>query len=500
MDNTTEGDSTTGPDAWIRRDDDPRWPGVDRGFNQRFVTNAQYVALCATPEHVRDAVQWAVDNNRRVTVRSGGHCYEDFVCGNENGVLLDLSPLGGVNRDSDGSYVIGAGNTLWDVYKALYKEYGVTLPGGSCYSVGAGGHITGGGYGLLSRKHGLTVDYLDAVEMIVVDQAKRARIVTVSRGSPSQPERELLWANQGGGGGNFGVVTRFRFRPLPPAPSWVYLVNMAWNWSEFQQYGPFAQLVTNFGTFFAENSGVDSPYRDLFALLHLTHVSNGQIVLTTQYAGSDRRLLERYIERITAGLPAPVAQAVPVGYHLLVSRTTDIEHLPWLIATQRLNGSGPPQCGKYKSAYMKTQFPDNQLKVMYRYLTDTSYDNPQALLQVDSYGCQVNAVSPEATAVPQRSSIMKLQYQTYWADPAPATSEPNLAWIRAFYHDMYGDRGPYPNNVVDGCYVNYPDVDLRDWQYLYYKDSYRRLQLVKGYWDRHNIFRHQQSIIGLTPE
>lgn len=82
-------------------------------------------------------------------------------------------------------------------------------------------------------------------------------------------------------------------------------------------------------------------------------------------------------------------------------------------------------------------------------LTDPNYDNPQALLQVDSYRCQVNAREPTATAVAQRSSI-----------------------------SVYASTGgtPIPDRVTDGCNVDYPDVDLRDWARLYYKQNYRRLQ------------------------
>jgi hypothetical protein len=118
--------------------------------------------------------------------------------------------------------------------------------------------------------------------------------------------------------------------------------------------------------------------------------------------------------------------------------------------------------------------------------------NPQALLQVDSYGCRINAVDPAATAVPQRSSILKLQYQTYWTEPAQ--DKVNLDWINDFYAEMYGPRGPRPDGVVDGCYVNYCDSDLVDWQHLYYKDNYPRLQRAKKEWDPHNVFHHGQSI------
>jgi hypothetical protein len=159
-------------------------------------------------------------------------------------------------------------------------------------------------------------------------------------------------------------------------------------------------------------------------------------------------------------LPAFLAQ---IG-HGVPGGTTTIETLPWLQATQTLNGSGPNQRGKYKSAYMKTAFPDDQIRAIHRALTDVHFANPQALLQVDSYGCQVNVLRPDATAVAQRSSIMKLQYQTYWTSP-------------------------------EDDEVNYPDVDLpASWAALYYKDGYPALQAVKARWDPHNIFHHAQSI------
>jgi hypothetical protein len=141
---------------------------------------------------------------------------------------------------------------------------------------------------------------------------------------------------------------------------------------------------------------------------------------------------------------------------------------------------------------MLEPFPDDQIAVLYAELSDPDHPNPQALVQVDSYGCAVNAVAPGETAVPQRSSIMKLQYQTYWTDPADDAV--NLGWIRRLYERMYGPRGPLPDAIMDGCYVNYPDVDLEDWQVLYYKDDYARLVAVKGRWDPLDVFNHEQSI------
>jgi len=472
--------------------DDPRYPTLVRGFNRRWVGTPRYVELCRDPADVREAVQRAVDAGLRITVRGGGHCYEDFVSANHGGAILDLAPMDGVHRDDrTGAYCVEGGATLWSVYTQLYKRFGVTLPAGSCYSVGAGGHITGAGYGLLSRLHGLTVDHLDAVEVVHVDEDGRARIRTVSRDSPDPDDRLLLWAHLGGGGGNFGVVTKFWFADPPAAPGDAHLLTLAWDWKKLDQ-ASFARLVGNYGDFLAANSAVGSPYSGLFTLLHLSQRVAGQIGLTAQYVGHEPKLLLEFAREISDGLPPAGPQAVPLGCHGLPRPTTQIQTMPWLFATQTLNGSGANQRGKYKSAYMVAPFPDRQIAAIWEALTEPSHPNPQALLQVDSYGCEVNAVASRATAVPQRSSIMKLQYQTYWTHPVDDAA--NLDWIRRFYGAMYGPAGPVPDGVVDGCYVNYPDVDLDDWQHLYYQAAYSELQRAKARWDPGDVFNHKQSI------
>lgn len=130
---------------------DPRYETLIRGFNLRWVGKPKYIEVCGDAEQVRRTVQQAVDEKLRVTVRSGGHCYENFAVGNDGGVIVDMAPMSRVYYDAERkAYCIEAGATLWNAIWNLYKEYGKAIPGGSCYSVGAGGHITGG-YGLLSR-------------------------------------------------------------------------------------------------------------------------------------------------------------------------------------------------------------------------------------------------------------------------------------------------------------------------------------------------------------
>jgi FAD/FMN-containing dehydrogenase len=456
---------------------DPRYHALGIGFNQRWVGKPAYIQLVGSTRDVIVAVREAQRRGLRITVRGGGHCYEDFVSGNPGGVIIDMSQMSGVSRAADGTFWLEGGATLWNVYEDLYKRYGVTLPGGSCYSVGMGGHVAGGGYGLLSRQFGLTVDYLTAVEVVGVNQAGGVSAVTAKRGD--RRTGDLLWGHTGGGGGNFGVITRYGFKRLPSPPREVWLSVLTWDWASMTETG-FRTLVENYGRFMAANSAPGSPYARLFSLLKLTHRSAGQITLITQLTGPDPSLLRSFLTAVSRGVGvAPVAQN---------------RLIPWVQATQTVNGSGANQRGKYKSAYMIKPFPAEQIRAIYAALSDPAYHNPQAVLQVDSYGCQINAVAPAATAVAQRSSIMKLQYQTYWTDPAD--DRVNLAWIRRFYSQVYASTGgtPVPNGVTDGCFVNYPDADLSNWPTLYYKQHYPALQRVKARWDPRNVFRYSQSI------
>ncbi|MFF8896869.1 FAD-dependent oxidoreductase [Streptomyces lydicus] len=529
---------------------DARYEALRRGFNQRFIATPDYVAVVSSTEEVVAALNKYLASHgpdasldRRLTVRSGGHCYENFVCGEDVGVILDLGQMDRAYLDQErGAYCVEAGANNWHVATHLYAPFGVALPGGSCYSVGAGGHVVGGGYGLLSRQFGLTVDYLYAVEVVVVRDGQHAEVVVARRDSPEEELRDLWWAHTGGGGGNFGVVTRYWFKGLPKPPSEVLLSAVAWPWEELKDEPErFKSLVRNYGLFFEyENTqrlpaALRGDFTDMFTLLKLTHYSNGKIGLITQLDATRPDSVERldaFLDWITQDLHverSPLDRRM--GEHAPMGGLEVPTRLPWLTATQTLNGSGDNQCGKYKSAYMTRGFTEPQLTAIFQALTREDYQNPQALLQVDSYGGAINLPDRHETAVYQRSSVLKLQYQTYWrnedsnedgvadhddADVDPSIAAPHLRWIREFYRDVYEETGGVPVlqpdgaadgdgplPVTDGCYINYPDTDLDDPEWntsgqsshrLYYGDNYRRLQGVKEYWDPRNVFRNAQSV------
>ena len=171
---------------------DARYNTLKKGFNLRWPSvdsdAASRIELVENADDAAAALQRIVDAGRRPTVRSGGHCYEDFVSNNPGGAILDLSLLtqASAERKGDGRYRVAPGTQNWNGYLELYKQHNVTLPGGSCYSVGAGGHICGGGYGLLSRLQGLTVDWLSAVDILTVDA--RGKVVPRTVDATRDPE------------------------------------------------------------------------------------------------------------------------------------------------------------------------------------------------------------------------------------------------------------------------------------------------------------------------
>jgi aclacinomycin oxidase len=125
------------------------------------------------------------------------------------------------------------------------------------------------------------------------------------------------------------------------------------------------------------------------------------------------------------------------------------------------------------------------------------------MLCVATYGGQVNAVAPDATASPQRDSILTTSCTVGWQNPQDEAR--HLEWVRAFYKDLYAEAGgvPVPNDQTDGAMINHPDADLADpewnttgvpWHTLYYKDNYPRLQEIKARWDPLNVFHHALSI------
>ncbi len=486
---------------------DPRYAELIRkGFNKRFTASPDYFRLVCSASEVVEAVQEAINGKRRVVVRSGGHCLEGFVSGPAVQVIIDMSLMNDIYYDpGKAAFAVEAGATVGEMYRKLFLGWGVVLPAGEHPAIGMGGHVLGGAFGFLCREYGLAADHLYGVELVTVDATGNAHCVIATR-ELSDPNRELWWAHTGGGGGNFGVVTRYWLRSpsvkgsnpsnmLPKAPASITTFRVSWDWQGFDET-LFSRLANNFGNWCLQHSNPDSPYTQLYCVLFLNHRTLGKLEmkgLSTAGAMAPR-LIDEHL--------AAVAEDIGLPY------TRQIEETTWLgFALNPFPELFRPDIGfalvKVKDAFLRQPLTDSQIVTAYRYLTTTDQGVVGGGLGLASYGGKVNAVSPEATASAQRSCILDTSCAVGWADPKEEAH--SLAWVRAFYKDLFAASGgvPVPNEQTDGAMINHPDTDLADpewnksgvpWYSLYYKDNYPRLQQVKARWDPLNIFQHTLSI------
>jgi FAD/FMN-containing dehydrogenase len=166
------------------------------------------IARCTSTADVAAAVELATRSGLEIAVRGGGHSIPGLsVC--EGGLMIDLSPMKRVTVDPCARTADVEPGALWADYDATTQVHGLASPGGEISHTGVAGLTLGGGVGWLSRRYGLACDNLFGVTLVLADGTVRDVDDT------SDPE--LMWGLRGGGG-NFGVVTRFRFRvhPVPP--------------------------------------------------------------------------------------------------------------------------------------------------------------------------------------------------------------------------------------------------------------------------------------------
>ncbi|RJT77946.1 FAD-binding protein [Arthrobacter cheniae] len=518
--NAATGPAT--PDGSIIGPSDSRYRDLMTGNNQRFVARPEYVRLITSTRDAESAVRDAVSTGKKVSVRSGGHCFADFVCNPSIEVILDVSPMNAVYYDKKmRAFVVEPGARLMNVYETLYKNWGVTIPGGICYSVGAGGHIAGGGYGLLSRSHGLVTDHLYAVEVVTVAADGKTKTTVASRDDKGALN-ELWWAHTGGGGGNWGIVTKYWFRSpgasgsnpsdqLINAPATVLVSAISIPWDQLDEV-KFRRLITNFGAWHEKYREPGTPESHLSSLFNVSSKANANMGMFTQIdaASPDAKgVIDRYVAAIldeVAVTPEPLD--TPTGELPAMPDFFTTREIPWLQAT-RLVGTdnpvitNPTSRGAHKSSYLNRRFTDDQIGVLYRQMSRPDFTNPNTMLVLFSFGGQVNAVAPDATANVQRRSAFKLCLQTFWPDESE--DDCYLGWERDTFEGMFAATGgvPVPNEQLDGCYINYPDVDMADparnrsgtgWQELYFKSNYPRLQRAKQAWDPTNFFTHSLGI------
>ncbi|MER7673281.1 FAD-binding oxidoreductase [Kitasatospora sp. NPDC096128] len=427
----------------------------------------------ATAQDVSTCLAFARRHAVPVAVRSGGHSYAGWSSG--SGMVLDVGSMAAVGG-SGGAATVGAGARLIDVYAGLAAD-GVTVPAGSCPSVGVAGLALGGGIGVTCRAYGLTCDNLTGAEVVTAD----GRIRQVDAGA----DPELFWALRGGGGGNFGVVTSLGFR-THPAVSCAYAF-LSWPWSAA------GSVVA------AWQSWVAGAPDQLWANLHLDTWPDGRLRLTS-----------------TVNFLGPQGELADLVDRLAVAPATASLHTaPFLDTMKEMGGvAGWSEAAAHLPGGLPGQSPEGRLtRISYAARSDfytrpigaagiaalvTAVDRyaqvaPQggsASVAFDALGGAVNRVAPGDTAFVHRGALFAAQYIANYPSPG-AGSGPGVEQSQAWLQEVWTAMRPYASGEA---YQNYPDPRLADWARAYYGGNLDRLRRVKRAYDPDGLFAFPQAV------
>jgi FAD/FMN-containing dehydrogenase len=413
------------------------------------------VARCTSATDVRRCLDAARGHGVPIAARSGGHSYLGYSVP-DGGLVMDLRPMAQVQVQPDGTVQVGAGARLIEVYAALAGA-GRLLPAGSCPTVGVSGLALGGGIGVLARQYGLTCDRLVSAEVVTAD----SRVLTASESC----EPDLYWALRGGGGGNFGVVTRFTFSTEPAPELTVFSLRFpagaaasvigAWQqwtadapselWSNCVVSGTSSPTCRVGGCYVGPQGGLD-PLLDRLVSAAATRPTS-RTVQGKSYLDAMKYMAGCANDTIAQCHPVSEGGRLPRAAFVAASRILDAPLDPQQVAELMAGRTG----------------------------TD---------LLLDSLGGAVSHLAPDATAFPHRSALASAQI---YASTTPAGKAAATATVDAV-RDGLGALG------ATGAYVNYIDATLPDWGTAYYGGNLPRLREVARHYDPDQVFTFPQSV------
>lgn len=417
------------------------------------------VARCARPEDVQACIEFARRERIRLAARSGGHSYAGYSTP-DRGLVADVGPMNDVLVDADGTATIGAGARLADIYATLGAA-GRCIPGGSCPSVGVSGLTLGGGIGVLSRLHGLTCDSLLAADVVLADGTRR----TVSM----ERDPDLFWALRGGGGGNFGIVTSFRFRTYE-APSIVVFR---------LQFAPetIAEVLD------AWQSWIPSLPKELWSNCKAI-ASDMSCRIGGSFVGSEadlEKLLDGLRARVrpTASFKQTKSYLDAMRYFAGCEGKTNSEcRLETLRDGGELSRASFVASSRIVSSPIAA--PDRIVALL------KPIDSMDLIF--DSLGGAVGALAPDATAFPHRHALASVQVYKGTSPSGRSSAVRVVGEVQAALASIVGG----------GAYINYIDPNQADWAAASYGANLTKLREVATRYDPDNFFGFAQGVAPIT--
>ncbi|HMG36326.1 MAG TPA: FAD-binding oxidoreductase [Blastocatellia bacterium] len=431
--------------------------------NGRVQQHPSFIIMANSVNDVAIAIRVARTHNMRLTARGGGHSAAGYCLGT-GAIAVDLSLMNSISLDQKRRIVRVQMGARWnDVYLYLMNTGTGLIPiGGGCPTVGIPGFMLGGGFSFVSRSYGMSVDNLLSVGLVTADGEYRR----VSKDSKSKQDRDLFWACQGGGGGNFGIAVDMEIRVHQPRTPKMFMAQIRYNPEGAQEvlgfYNQWVESLPNelavYGIWGNQPDPVDlSKTTNMFGF---TAVYNGE-----------------FKQGIKLVQPLLELKAKPIYAQLNSFTLPEFEEV-----------NGRTTLVKGRSAYIRAgimpprSMTSNAIAVLEKYMKNAP--SAASFIVWTHAGGKISDVAPNATAFPHRKARFVPELKSIWETPQDARA--NIEWAYNFFQDLE------PHFV--GSYVNYIDPLLSNWNKNYYGENYKRLLEIKRYWDPDNLFQFQQSI------
>ncbi len=413
------------------------------------------IARCSNSSEVIQAINFVRENNILFSVRGSGHDYAgNSVC--DDGLVIDLSRINKVEVDPNTKTALVQGGTTVGQLDAAAQQYGLAMPTGTVSSIGIGGLALGGGSGYLSRRFGMTLDNVLSVEIVTANGLK----ITANENE----NEDLFWAIRGGGG-NFGVVTSFKFQLHEAGPEVL----------SFQAYFPY------------ENSKeVLQFYRDFMQ----TAPDELQCYAFFMNVPPVEPFPKEYHGKTTCALIACFSGELEKGKRELqplqdfgkpfLKFLQPIEY----IDLQKSFDAGMPKGLRWftRGQYLN-ELSDQSIDSLVNFTK--SLPGAFTMAYMEAQGGAVNRIAQTATAFPHRKAAYNLHIFPGWENAGE--DEKNIQWAKDFHRQIQSETD-------GGVYVNLMSHDEKKRITAAYGKNYERLKEVKRKWDPENLFKSNHNI------
>ncbi len=436
-------------------------PGSDSYEQARRLWNAMIdkrpalIARCTGAADVIAAVNFAREHGQTVAVRGGGHNVAGLASV-DDGIVIDLSLMRAVHVDPAARTARVQGGATGGDLDHETQAFGLATPSGIISTTGVAGLTLGGGFGWLSRKHGLAADNLLSVDVVTA----AGEFVTASK----DDRADLFWGIRGGGG-NFGIVTSFEFQLHDVGPQVLFGPTV-------YRLEDAPDVLRHYRDFMRTAPNTCTAYLDFLTappLPFLPEEAHGTKVLS---------VIQFYTGGVQEGEDVfrPLREfGDPVGDAVAPTPYTTIQSISDPLYTKGARN--------YWKSHNFTALSDEIIDTLVA--CAAKLPTPQSDILIQQLGGAINDFAPDAAAYPHRETEFVVTPGGRWEEPVHDDS--CVAWVRAC-HDALGEYVPA------GVYVNFLSQGEEGRVRAAYGDNYERLVDLKTKYDPDNFFRLNQNI------